>query len=87
MQDVKPVSGSPSQPQKKKQLVISSLPVWEREFLRAKHAADYLSISKSHFHALVREGVLPEGKLISGAIRVWKREMLQQAAQKMWAGC
>lgn len=64
-----------------------SLPVSERLFLRAKDGADYLSISKSHFHALVRDGVIPEGKLISGAIRVWKREMLEQAAKKMWEGC
>jgi predicted DNA-binding transcriptional regulator AlpA len=65
----------------------TTLPVSERKFLRAKNAADYLSISKSHFHALVKDGVLPQGKLISGAIRVWKRTSLEEAAEKMWEGC
>ena len=62
----------------------ATVPVSERKFLRAKEGADYLSISKSHFHTLVRDGVLPQGKLVSGAIRVWKREELEEAAEKMW---
>jgi excisionase family DNA binding protein len=64
----------------------SSLPMSERMFLRAKDAADLLSISKSHFHLLVRDGVLPPGKLISGAVRVFKREELEEAAEQMWEG-
>jgi excisionase family DNA binding protein len=64
----------------------TSLPISERLFLRAKDAADLLSISKSHFHLLVREGVLPPGKLISGAVRVFKREELEEAAEQMWEG-
>ena len=65
----------------------TTLPISERKFLRAKGGAEYLSISKSHFHALVKEGVLPQGKLISGAVRVWKRTSLEEAAEKMWEGC
>jgi excisionase family DNA binding protein len=65
----------------------TTLPVSERKFLRAKDAAQYLGISKSHFHALVKDGVLPNGKLISGAVRVFKREELEEAAEKMWEGC
>lgn len=65
----------------------TTLPVSERIFLRAKEGAQYLGISKSHFHALVRDGVLPQGKLISGAIRVWKRDSLEKAAEQMWEGC
>jgi predicted DNA-binding transcriptional regulator AlpA len=65
----------------------STTPVSERKFLRAKGGAEYLSISKSHFHALVRDGVLPPGKLVSGSVRVWKRTSLEEAAEKMWEGC
>ena len=65
----------------------TTLPIPERKFLRAKDGANYLSISKSHFHALVKDGVLPQGKLISGAVRVWKRASLEEAAEKMWEGC
>ena len=62
------------------------MPAGERLFLRAKDAAAYLSFSKSHFHVLVRDGILPEGKMVSGAIRVWKRAELDVAADKMWEG-
>ena len=81
------VSDTPSNGHKKALQNSSSLPVWERMFLRAKHGADYLDISKSHFHALVRDGALPQGRLISGAIRVWRRDELEQAANQMWEGC
>ena len=64
--------------------VRSSLPIAERKFLRAKDAADFLSISKSHFYQLVKEGVLPPGKLVSGAVRVWRLTSLDAAAEKMW---
>ena len=87
MQISKKVSGSPSKPHHQSQASSISLPISERKFLRAKDGADYLSISKSHFHALVKDGVLPQGKLISGAIRVWKREELEEAANKMWEVC
>jgi hypothetical protein len=86
MQISKKVSGAPSKPHNQAQASSTPLPISEREFLRAKDAADYFSFSKSHFHALVREGVLPPGRLISGAIRVWKRDALQKAAQQMWEG-
>jgi len=87
MQLSKKVSGSPSESHNQTQGSSTTLPVSERKFLRAKDGANYLSISKSHFHALVRDGVLPQGKLISGAIRVWKRASLEEAAEKMWEGC
>ena len=80
-------SSSPSKSHHQAQTSSPTLPVSERKFLRAKDGADYLSISKSHFHALVKNGVLPQGKLISGAIRVWKRASLEEAAEKMWEGC
>jgi predicted DNA-binding transcriptional regulator AlpA len=82
-------SSSPSESELHHQAQSSSttLPISERKFLRAKGGAEYLSISKSHFHALVRDGVLPQGKLISGAVRVWKRTSLEEAAEKMWEGC
>jgi predicted DNA-binding transcriptional regulator AlpA len=79
-------SSSPSDSQNQAQTSSTTLPISERKFLRAKDGANYLSISKSHFHALVRDGVLPQGKLISGAIRVWKRASLEEAAEKMWEG-
>ena len=79
-------SSSPSDSQNQAQ-GSSTTPVSERKFLRAKGGAEYLSISKSHFHALVRDGILPPGKLVSGAIRVWKRTSLEEAAEKMWEGC
>ena len=77
----------PSESHNQAQTSSTTLPISERKFLRAKDGADYLSISKSHFHALVKNGVLPQGKLISGAIRVWKRASLEEAAEKMWEGC
>ena len=80
-------SSSPSDSQNQVQTSSTTLPISERKFLRAKDGANYLSISKSHFHALVKNGVLPQGKLISGAIRVWKRTSLEEAAEKMWEGC
>ena len=80
-------SSSPSDSQNQVQTSSTTLPISERKFLRAKDGANYLSISKSHFHALVRDGVLPQGKLISGAIRVWKRASLEEAAEKIWEGC
>ena len=80
-------SSSPSESHHQAQGSSTTLPISERKFLRAKGGADYLSISKSHFHALVRDGVLPQGKLISGAVRVWKRTSLEEAAEKMWEGC
>jgi predicted DNA-binding transcriptional regulator AlpA len=80
-------SFSPSEAHKQAQTSSATVPVSERKFLRAKDGADYLSISKSHFHALVKNGVLPQGKLISGAIRVWRREELEEAANKMWEVC
>ncbi len=86
MQISKEVSGSPSEPHNQVQ-ASTPLPISERKFLRAKDGADYLSISKSHFHALVRDGVLPQGRLISGAIRVWKLDSLEEAAEQMWEGC
>jgi predicted DNA-binding transcriptional regulator AlpA len=86
MQISNKVSGSPSKPHNQVQASSTSLPISERKFLRAKDGADYLSISKSHFHALVRDGVLPQGKMISLAIRVWKRTDIEEAAEKMWRG-
>ena len=80
-------SSSPSESHHQSQSSSITLPISERKFLRAKGGAEYLSISKSHFHALVKEGVLPQGKLISGAVRVWKRTSLEEAAEKMWEGC
>ena len=80
-------SSSPSESHHQAQSSSTTLPISERKFLRAKGSAEYLSISKSHFHALVRDGVLPQGKLISGAVRVWKRTALEEAAEKMWEGC
>jgi len=77
----------PSESHNQAQGSSTTVPISERMFLRAKEGADYLSISKSHFHALVRDGVLPQGKLVSGAVRVWKRALLQEAAEKMWEGC
>ena len=88
MQISNKVSSSPSELESHHQAQGSSTtPISERKFLRAKGGAEYLSISKSHFHALVRDGVLPQGKLISGAVRVWKRASLEEAAEKMWEGC
>ena len=86
MQISKNVSGSPSKPHNQVQASSTSLPISERKFLRAKGGAEYLSISKSHFHALVRKGVLPPGRLISGAIRVWRLSSLDEAAEQMWEG-
>lgn len=86
MQISNKVSGSSSNPHNQVPPSSTSLPISERKFLRAKDGADYLSISKSHFHALVRDGVLPQGKMISLAIRVWKRTDIEEAAEKMWRG-
>jgi hypothetical protein len=61
-----------------------SISLAERKFMRAKDAADYLSISKSHFHYLVRIFKLPKGKLLTGSVRVWKVIELDLAAEKMW---
>ncbi len=80
-------SSSPSESHHQAQVSSTTLPISERKFLRAKDGANYLSISKSHFHALVKDGILPPGKLISRAIRVWKRASLEEAAEKMWEGC
>jgi predicted DNA-binding transcriptional regulator AlpA len=87
MQISETVSGSPSKPHNQVKTYPTSLPISERKFVRANGGADYLSISKSHFHALVRDGVLPQGKLISGAVRVWRVSSLEEAAEKMWEGC
>jgi len=62
----------------------SSISFEQRKFIRAKDAADYLSISLSHFHALVRQEKIPSGKLITGAVRVWKVSELNEAANNMW---
>ena len=85
MQISNKVSSSPSESHHQAQ-GSSTTPISERKFLRAKGGAEYLSISKSHFHALVRDGVLPPGKLVSGSVRVWKRISLEEAAEKMWEG-
>ena len=87
MQISKNLSSSPSESHNQVQTSSTTLPVSERKFLRAKDGAHYLGISKSHFHALVKDGILPQGKLISGAVRVFKREELEEAAEKMWEGC
>jgi predicted DNA-binding transcriptional regulator AlpA len=84
MQISRTACGSPSKPPNQIQSSTTSLPISERMFLRAKGGADYLSISKSHFHALVRDGVLPQGRMISQAVRVWKRTSLKSAAEQMW---
>ena len=81
------ISNKVSSSELESQSSSTTLPISERKFLRAKGCAEYLSISKSHFHALVRDGILPPGKLVSGAIRVWKRASLEEAAEKMWEGC
>ncbi len=86
MQISNKVSSSPSESHHQAQGSSTTLPISERKFLRAKGGAEYLSISKSHFHALVRDGILPPGKLVSGAVRVWKRASLEEAAEKMWEG-
>ena len=86
MQISKTDSDSLSETHFQQQSISSPLALSERMFLRARDAADYLSISKSHFHLLVREGVLPPGKLISGAVRVFKRDELEEAAEQMWEG-
>jgi predicted DNA-binding transcriptional regulator AlpA len=86
MQISEKVSGSPSKPHNQVQASSTSLPISERLYLRAKHGADYLGISKSHFHALVRDRTIPTGKLISGAVRVWKRTDIEAAAKQMWEG-
>jgi predicted DNA-binding transcriptional regulator AlpA len=81
------ISNKVSSSELESQSSSTTLPISERKFLRAKGGAEYLSISKSHFHALVKDGVLPQGKLISGAVRVWMRASLEEAAEKMWEGC
>jgi predicted DNA-binding transcriptional regulator AlpA len=80
------ISNKVSSSELESQSSSTTLPISERKFLRAKGGAEYLSISKSHFHALVKDGVLPQGKLISGAVRVWMRASLEEAAEKMWEG-
>jgi predicted DNA-binding transcriptional regulator AlpA len=87
MQISNKVSSSPSESHHQAPGSSTTLPISERKFLRAKGGAEYLSISKSHFHALVKDGVLPPGKLVSRAVRVWKRTSLEEAAEKMWEGC
>jgi predicted DNA-binding transcriptional regulator AlpA len=87
MSKLNTVSDTPSNSHSQAKRTPDSLPPSVRKFLRARNAADYLSISKSHFHALVRDEVLPKGKLVSGAVRVWKRAKLDQAAEQMWEGC
>jgi hypothetical protein len=62
--DKKPLSADNKAPKNS----IPSIPFAERKFIRAKDAAEYLSISKSHFHYLVRANKLPEGRLVSGAV-------------------
>jgi len=62
----------------------SFIPFEQRKFIRAKDAAEYLSVSLSHFHTLVRQKKIPSGKLITGAVRVWKVSELDEAANKMW---
>lgn len=86
MNTLNTVSDAPSNDHNKVQATTTSLPISERLYLRAKDGADYLSISKSHFHALVRDGTIPTGKLISGAVRVWKRTDIEEAAKQMWEG-
>jgi|GEM_PF-3212401 len=86
MNTLNTVSDTPSNDHNQVQAITTSLPISERLYLRAKDGADYLSISKSHFHALVRDGVLPQGKMISPAVRVWKRTSLESAAEQMWGG-
>ena len=48
------------------------------KILRAKQAADYLSISKSQFYEWVAMGVLPKGKSLGKRCVVWHVDTLDQ---------
>lgn len=49
---------------------------------RARTAAQYLAISKSHFHMLVRAGKLPQ-PIKLGCASLWRREWLDEFLSKM----
>ena len=48
------------------------------KLLRAKQAAEYLSISKSQFYEWVAMGVLPKGKSLGKRCVVWRVDALDQ---------
>ena len=50
--------------------------------LRAKQAADYLSISKSQFYEWVGMGVLPKGTTLGKRCVVWHVDALDRFAAK-----
>jgi len=53
--------------------------------LRAKQAAEYLSISRSLFYELVQEGLIPKGTQIRKRCVVWRVADLNQHPEKFIA--
>lgn len=57
-------------------------PPWTPRLLRRERAAAYLDIGVTYFDRLVRDGVLPRAKLLSG-VKCWDRRDLDQAADDL----
>lgn len=49
--------------------------------LRERQASELFSVSRPTFRHWVREGIMPEGKMIGGC-RLWHIDVLKQAAEK-----
>lgn len=56
-----------------------TLPTASAKFMRAKHAANWLNVSKSTFHNWVRDGRVPAGIKLSPGVTVWDRNQVAQA--------
>jgi predicted DNA-binding transcriptional regulator AlpA len=59
-----------------------SAPPWTPRLLRKERAAAYLDIGVTYFDRLVRDGVLPRPKLLSG-VKCWDRADLDHAADNL----
>jgi predicted DNA-binding transcriptional regulator AlpA len=56
-----------------------TLPTPTTTFVRAKQAANLLSVSKSTFHNWVRDGRVPPGVKLSPGVTVWNLEQVALA--------
>lgn len=65
-----------------RRLSLDSLPDWPR-WMREDNAAAYCDISTGTFRALVAEGKLPAGQLLSARIRLYDRHAIDAALERL----
>jgi predicted DNA-binding transcriptional regulator AlpA len=56
----------------------------EKSFLRMKDMESYCGVSRVTIWNWIQQGKFPKGNVVSGRIRVWPRELVDQAMCGEW---